>query len=408
MEISLPYGGRLKRFEAKNLAGRFRCHFPQISSREKLKSLIGERLSPYFEKFAGKKVLTVVNDAYRRTPNDQLLPFVWEFIKNGKIIIACGSHRAPTPTELNLIFGQWTKLVRPHLIIHDCYDNASMVDLGKTSAGTPVILNKVVADADIILTINSVEPHFFAGYTGGRKSIVPGLAAFETIRANHYHAKDVNAVALNLDTNPLHQDLMDAIGFLADKSIITLQCVTDRDGEIIDLFAGELNEAFESACVSARKYYAVEVPQKFDIVIANCDAPLDLNLYQLQKAQDHGGMMVRDGGILIVTGACPEGTGSDYFIKSAEKYPRPEDVLGAAESDHSFGMHKLVKTARQLQHFRIYYVTALDKAILAKVYFEGFGEIEEALSRAFDELGQQAEIAILEDAGYTVPVVRPE
>jgi nickel-dependent lactate racemase len=129
-------------------------------------------------------------------------------------------------------------------------------------------------------------------------------------------------------------------------------------------------------------------------------------LYQLQKAQEHGGLMVNEGGVLIVMGACPEGVGSDYFIKSAEKYPTPQSVLEHADTDNSFGMHKLIKTARQLQHYNIFYVTGLDVDIVSKVYFKAFNSIKAALSEAFRIKGEQAQVAILEDAGYSVPVVQ--
>ena len=267
------------------------------------------------------------------------------------------------------------------------------------------MINQKVAEADLIFTINSVEPHFFAGFTGGRKSIIPGLAAFETVQSNHRLAKDENSTSLNIETNPLHTDLMEGLELLGDKQFLTVQCVTDRNGVIIDLFSGGLNDTFLKATSCAARHYTVEIPERYDIVIANCEPPLDVNLYQLQKAQEHGGMMVADGGALITVGACKEGVGSEYFMKLAEKYPTPETVLEKGMTDDSFGIHKLIKTARQLKHFQVYYVTTLDEDVVRRVYLKPFSNINMALEKAANEIGRNATLAILDDAGYTVPVL---
>jgi len=328
-----------------------------------------------------------------------------------------------------------------------------LVSKGVTSYGTPVLLNNKVDDADLIFTINSVEPHFFAGFTGGRKSIVPGLAAFSTVQTNHrlakdekscaldlknnplhkdLHffagftggrksivpglaafstvqtnhrlAKDEKSCALNLKNNPLHKDLEECLKLINDRPILTIQCVTDREGNIVDL--GNLQESFLKACQCAAKYYTVDVPRKYDIVIANCEPPLDINLYQLQKAQEHGGRMVADGGVLITVGACKEGIGSEYFIRLTEKYPTPDLVLERGLDDASYGIHKLIKTARQLKKFKVFYVTALDEAVVKRVYLRPFNKIKEALNTALEEIGKNAEMAFLDDAGYTVPVIK--
>lgn len=268
------------------------------------------------------------------------------------------------------------------------------------------MLNKKALEADLILTINSVEPHFFAGFTGGRKSLIPGLAGFDSIRTNHRLAKELDSVSFNLETNPLHLDLEEATQLLGDKPILTIQCVTDRDGNIVDIFSGELRMAFYQACEYAGSAYSIEIEKKSDIVIANCDPPLDSNLYQLQKAQEHGGRMVKDGGVLIVMGACHEGVGSKYFMELAEKYPTPEDALREGIKDDSFGIHKLVKTARQLQKFKVFYVTTLDDREVERVYFKSFKDINAAIESALKELHDDIEISILEDAGYSVPVIK--
>jgi nickel-dependent lactate racemase len=411
MKISLPYNGHTIEFDTGKLsspvrfAGRFACKFPPPLTKSRLENTIHEGFKKYVGSLKNKKILTIVNDAYRRTPTALFLSLVWDIIKDGEFIVATGTHRRTAEIELQAIFGDFYNRIKDRISIHDCYDKLSLVDIGKTSSGTPVFLNRKAVEADLIITINSVEPHFFAGFTGGRKSLIPGLAGFETVMANHKFAKNENARTLNLDTNPLHLDLEESIRLLGEKPVLSIQCVTDRNGEVVDLYAGDLKEAFLKACRSAKETYTVEVPKKYRIVIANCEPPLDINLYQLQKAQEHGGRMVADGGVLITVGACREGAGSEYFLKLAEKYPTPELALSRGMSDDSFGIHKLIKTARQLKKFKVYYATTLDEDIVKRVYLVPFKNIEIALNEALRKAGKNAEMAILDDAGYSVPLV---
>jgi nickel-dependent lactate racemase len=413
MEIRLPYAGRYQNFDTDDFGplltfgGSYSCKFPEPVSRSTIESKISDGLRNFKNLFNNSKVLTVVNDGYRRTPTAEILPIIWDFIKYGDFIIATGTHRQPTEIELQTIFGQFYDKIKPRLFIHDCYDQDSLVEFGQTSYGTPVYLNKKISEADLILTINSVEPHFFAGFTGGRKSLIPGLAAFETVQKNHRFAKDINATTLSLDNNPLHLDLEEGIKLIGDKVIITIQCITNRDGRLIDLFVDKLNDAFMRACARAEECYTIELPKKYEVVIACCDQPLDSNLYQLQKAQEHGGRMVKTGGVLITMGACLEGTGSDYFMKLADKYPTPESALTEGIKDDSFGIHKLIKTARQLQKFKVFYVTTLDEHQVEKVYFKSFKDIKTAVEAAMKEFNTNFELAVLEDAGYSVPVIKP-
>ncbi|MCD6161754.1 MAG: nickel-dependent lactate racemase [candidate division Zixibacteria bacterium] len=413
MEIELSFGGKNIGFDTNDYcppssyAGRYGCKFPAPLSFEEIKDKILKELSQFKDKFDNSNILTIVNDSYRRTPNGELLSIVWDFVKDGDFIIASGTHRQPNDADLRQIFGNILDKVKPKLYFHDCYDQSSLVDIGRTESGTPVLINMKIIEADLIFAINSIEPHFFAGFTGGRKSIVPGLAGFDTAATNHRLAKHEKAEVLNLETNPLHQDLEECIKLIGDKHIYAIQCITNRESRIVDVFCGQLHDAFNQACACASKYYTVEIPEKYDIVIANCEPPLDINLYQLQKAQEHGGRMVADGGVLIVVGACKEGVGSEYFMNLAEKYPTPEIALDKGITDDSFGIHKLIKTARQLKKNKIYYVTTLDEDVVKRVYFKSFSDIKEALKSALNEIGRNVKIAVLDDAGYTVPVIKP-
>jgi nickel-dependent lactate racemase len=235
---------------------------------------------------------------------------------------------------------------------------------------------------------------------------VPGLAGFTTTVLNHSNANAVESCSLNLDSNPVHRDLMEAVGLMTPGPIFSLQLVTSRMGDIVDIFCGGPDDSFHRAVECARKVHTVNIAKKYDIVLAVGEAPLDIDLYQLQKAQEHGAEAVADGGILIVAGACGEGIGSDYFIKLADDYPSPDLALSSkALHDNRFGIHKLVKTARRLVKIKIWYVTKLDDKIIRKVYFEPKKSLQAAINDALELLGRDARVAILKDACFIVPVL---
>ncbi len=369
---------------------------------------ISDSLAKYQKVFDRNKISVIINDATRRVPNDKILKIILEFIpiERLEILIATGSHRPPTENDLKFILGDLRSEFDGRIFIHDCHDNQSLIHLGITSRGTPIAINKKLAESEAIICINSVEPHFFAGFTGGRKSFIPGLAGFETIVQNHSLAKYEDAKSLNLETNPVHLDLEEAINPIRNKAILSIQLNVNRQGDIADIYCGDLNDSFKSACKSASQMYSVKILNKYDIVFAIGEPPLDINLYQLQKGQEHGAEAVADDGILIVVGACNEGTGSPYFFESAETYPTPESALTSkALNDSGFGMHKLVKTARRLRKMKIWYVTNLDDNLIRKVYYESKNSLEKALSDALKLKGDSSRIAVLMDACYSVPII---
>jgi nickel-dependent lactate racemase len=408
MKIKIPYDGAMVDVKfprrAVMLEGKT---FPALSE-DSIREKIASGVVRFPHSARPKNSVIVINDATRRLATSKILSILSEslVLTDEEVLIATGTHRPPTGNELDAIFNDAYHLFGGRISIHNCHDLASLDYLGVTSRGTPVWINKKAMAADRIICINSVEPHFFAGFSGGRKSLIPGLAGIETTIANHSHAKDENARSMNLETNPVHLDLVEAVSLIRNKEIFSIQLVMSRQGEIVDLFCGDLSESFAAACRTAREVYSVPIDKKFDIVMAIGEPPLDINLYQLQKGQEHGAEAVKDGGILIVVGACNEGSGSDFFMNLANDYPDPQSALSAkALSDNRFGIHKLIKTARRLQKIKIWYVTKLDDSLVSKVYFTPKSSLQKALDEALEEKGKRATIAILRDACFIVPVM---
>lgn len=407
MEIQIPYNGKSIRVEFPDdteiLKGISREPLQEESIREKIRSGMDEFLA----KSGGNKISVIVNDATRRIPTSRILKILLDQIspESLEILIATGTHRPPTDAEIDEILGDMRSSFGDRIFIHDCHDDSSMIELGRTSRGTRIIVNKKLAEAEAVICINSVEPHFFAGFTGGRKSLIPGMAAFETIVANHSHAKSEYAKSLNLENNPVHLDLEEAAAALAQTPIFSIQLVLSREGNIIDLYCGGLNESFMQAAEKARQAYSIPIDKYYDIVFAIGEPPLDNNLYQLQKGQEHGAEAVADGGTLVVIGACREGVGSPYFLRLVDDYPAPGSALSRqALADNRFGIHKLMKSARRLEKIKIWYVTNLDDNIIRKLYFEPKQSPQAALGDALEDLGGQAKVAILNDACFMVAV----
>ncbi|MEK7817918.1 MAG: nickel-dependent lactate racemase, partial [Actinomycetota bacterium] len=265
---------------------------------------------------AGENVLVLVNDATRPTPTAMMLETVWDEIKDWELgfLIATGIHRNPSEAECRRIFGSLWKEVRGRVTVHEARDKNSLVHIGTTSFGTDVQINRLVAEARKILVLSSVEPHYFAGYTGGRKIFVPGVSGFKTIEQNHCHALNAGARPFATCGNPVRSDIDEAFLFLAGRDIFSLMAVLDREQRVCQAAAGDLDAVFSRCARRVNELYAVEVGEQADIVLAVATPPLDVDFYQAQKVVENGKMALTEGGILIIVSACSDGVGNEAFI----------------------------------------------------------------------------------------------
>ncbi|UCC79592.1 MAG: nickel-dependent lactate racemase [Candidatus Zixiibacteriota bacterium] len=406
MKVEFPYGGEIVEMEFPDETVILSAHkYNALPDNEVYARIEKEYLSRRKD-FDGKKVSIIINDLTRRVPTEKILKILFDFlpVEKVQILVATGTHPVPPEEDLKQLLGDTYKRLHGKVICHNCDDRKMLERIGITSYGTPVEISRRFLEAEAVICVNSVEPHFLAGFTGGRKSIIPGLAGRDTVIANHSLAKSAEARSLNLETNPVHIDLVEATEMAVKAPLFSIQLVLSRNGEIIDLFCGDLTDSFHEAAKLARDVYSILIGETFDVVFAIGEYPLDINLYQLQKAQEHGAEAVSKGGILVVVGACEEGIGSPYFVKLAEDYPTPEAALSdIALNDNRFGIHKLVKTARRLEKIKIWYVTKLDDKVVGKVYFVPKCSPQDALKDALDYFGGTASITILKDACFLVP-----
>ena len=353
-----------------------------------------------------RDVLIVVNDATRPTPSWRIITAILPFLINKKIkfLVATGMHREPTDDEYAYIFGDLFPAIRHDVYSHDA-KKSECVFLGTSKNGTPMKINKMVVDADRIIVISSVEPHYFAGYTGGRKSFLPGVSAYETIEANHKLALSIKAQSLRIRGNPVAEDMEDAMKVLKDKKIFAIMTVLDKNHRTCCAHAGALKESWEKAKETADDIFVIDMKRKYDIVVAVTAFPYDIDLYQSQKALDNAKYAVRDGGVIILVSACRKGVGPENFLNLLASASSPKEALEKIAKGYKLGYHKAAKMAEIGLKCKMMAVTRLDPEVARKAHLTPVSSIQEAIDQAIRELGPKSKVTFIMDAVITVPRV---
>lgn len=362
--------------------------------------------SPDFAEFlgGGGKVLVIVNDGTRPTPTAKVLDEIGEELEavDPDYIVATGVHRAPREEELDFIFGEWKERVRDRLFIHDSRDDSVMVKLGTSRAGTEMYVNKKGVEADKIVIIGSVEPHYFAGFTGGRKAFLPGIAAFKTIEQNHQYALRPESHSLALDGNPVHDDMVDALKEVVEKPIFSIQTVLDRERKLYAVTAGHIHDSFDAAIDAANEVFCVNIPEKSDIVLSVAPYPMEIDLYQSQKCLDNGKLALNDDGILIAIMPCRTGIGEESFYNLLSGQDTPQEVLAEIDKGFKLGYHKAAKMAEIMCRAEIWAVSNLPDETLSKIFIRPMPSIQEALDEALEKK-PDAKVIFLMEGSITVP-----
>ncbi len=351
----------------------------------------------------GKDIVFLVNDGTRPTPTAAVLDVLEKRmdLRSARYLIATGTHRGPTEEEYRNIFGRHLEALRDRIVVHDA-KTSECVNLGTSKNGTPMEVNKIAVDSDRLIVITSVEPHYFAGWTGGRKSFLPGVASYKTVEANHKMAVGMDAQALALKGNPVHEDMMDALEVVKGKKIFSVQIVMDRHQNIYKSAAGDLNPAFEQAVKWGEEVFIVPVPEKADIVISAAPYPMDVDLYQSQKALDNGKWALKEGGTIIMVSKCREGTGSDNFLKLLSSSKDPNEVIENIKKGYKLGYHKAAKMAEIATWAKICAVTDLDPAIISGANMTPYKTVEEALKDAL-AANPDARVEVFMEGSVTIP-----
>ncbi|MFH1101002.1 MAG: nickel-dependent lactate racemase [Methanobacteriota archaeon] len=375
-----------------------------------LKNPIGKES---FEAFAKKarQLLVIVNDATRPTPTATILEQLYPILKSHphvNFLVATGVHREPTVEEYRFIFGKFYDVFKEHIFAHDARKEENMTYLGRSKNGTEMYINTMVPESKNILVIGSVEPHYFAGFTGGRKSFLPGVASFKTIEMNHKLALSDHACSLALEGNPVHEDMVDAMHVLKDLNVFSIQTVLTADHKIHAVTAGDLLQSFSAAISHAKEVFCVPLEKRGNIVLTVAPYPMDIDLYQSQKALDNGNLALENDGIIILVSKCRMGVGEDAFLDLLCKADSPQEVLEILGDEYKLGYHKAAKMAQIGTRAQMWAVTDLDDAIVRKAMLKPYTKIQSAVDDAvkiMKEKGREPRVVVMPQGSLTIPLL---
>lgn len=355
----------------------------------------------------GEKIAVITSDITRPMPTRKVMPALLDELyaagvkpEDITLVFALGSHRSQTDEERRRLAGEraWNEIRCVDCDPDDC------VHLGVTSAGTPVDITRVVAEADRRICLGNVEYHYFAGYSGGAKAIMPGCSTRAAIQSNHSMMVRAEAAAGNLKTNPVRRDIEEAAALCGIDYILNV--VLGEHKEILRAAAGDVTLAHRELCAFLDKIYLNELPKAADIVlVSQGGAPKDLNLYQTQKALDNARHAVRQGGIIILIGSCREGLGERVFEQWMTTSPSPEAMIERIGRDFQLGGHKAAAIAITLQKAKIFLVSELEDDFVRSIFLTPQPSAQAALEQAFRELGGDASVLAMPFGGSTLPRV---
>jgi nickel-dependent lactate racemase len=358
------------------------------------------------------RVAIVVDDAMRSTPTGlMLLPLLDKLSvagvrdENVTIIFGCGTHRAVKQEEAIKLLGE-TVFNRFKSISHD-HKAQDLVYVGSTPKhDTKVFLNRVFTEADMRILTGDVCFHYYAGYGGGRKSVLPAVSGEETIKHNHAMLLEANAKTGVLEENPVHEDMVEAARLA--KVDFVLNVVANSKGEIVKAFAGDLEQAFMESVKLVDEMYRVQVDRRAEIVVVSAGGyPADVNFFQAYKAVDNALEAVKRGGVVVLAAECLEGHGNQVFYDWMVKFGDLKAVEKEIKRNFVLGGHKAYYLLRALQNHQIILVSSMPDHYASNVFrVKTARAINEALSEAFKITGSNAKVWVMPYGNFTLPEVK--
>ena len=356
----------------------------------------------------GEKIVIITSDITRPLPSYKILPSILEELyeigvvkEDITIVFALGSHRPHTKEEMIQLVGE-----RVYNEIR-CIDSDSndCIRKGMTKGGTPVDIFRVVAEADRRICIGNIEYHYFAGYSGGSKAIMPGVSTPNAIQANHSNMVLEDAKVGKLIGNPVRDDLNEAIKYCPIDFIVNV--VLNEKKEIIYSVAGDFIKAHKVGCEFLDKIYKKELKEKADIVITSQGgSPKDMNLYQVQKALENAKHAIKDGGIIILVGSCNEGLGNRTLEQWMTEANSPDELITRIKENFTLGGHKAAAIALVLKKAQIFMVSEMDTDLVRSIFMKPYHTVQGAYDDAIKELGNDVKVLVMPYGGSTLPFVK--
>ncbi|MEN6411853.1 MAG: nickel-dependent lactate racemase [Veillonellales bacterium] len=353
------------------------------------------------------KIVIISSDHTRPVPSKIIMPVILAEIRSGNpdaditILIATGFHRPTTKEELLGKFGEKI-MAEEKIVVHNAFDPDSMVNIGKLPSGGDIIINKLAVEADLLVSEGFIEPHFFAGFSGGRKSVLPGVVSKVTVLANHnsrFIASD-KARTGNLEGNPIHIDMLHAAKTAKLKFIVNV--IIDADKKIIKAFAGDLEKAHAEGTKFAGELANVKAIPADIAITSNGGYPLDQNIYQSVKGMTAAEATCKDGGVIIICSACNDGHGGkdfyEWFAKAKSAQEVMDKILAIEPQDTLPDQWEAQILARLQLHYTIIIVTdQCDHQMIQDMHMKAVNTLPEAMKLAEEIVGKDATVTVVPD-----------
>ena len=425
--VVFPYGRETRLYEiaqeryAGTLVSALAKYNPEKSQEELVKAALESpvgslRLSELAR--GKKKVVLIASDHTRPVPSKVIIPQMLQEIRMGNseaditLLIATGCHRETRKEELLEKFGE--EIVQNEkIVIHDCDDAANMADIAVLPSGGRLVLNKLAVEADLLVAEGFIEPHFFAGYSGGRKSVLPGVASRKTVVYNHNatfidHPKARTGI---VDGNPIHEDMV----FAARKANLAFICnvIIDSEKEVVHAVAGDCNAAHEKGVEFLKRLCGVKAVPSDIVITTNGGSPLDQNIYQAVKGMTAAEATVKAGGVTIMLAKSNEGHGGQVFYETFRNQKdlkkMMEGFLATSPEETIIDQWQSQIFARVLMHSHVIYVSDAADELVDALHMIPAHSVEEAVviaDRILEEQGiQNGKILAIPD-GVSVIVNR--
>jgi len=410
LNIQLPDGTVIKELSSSKIE-------PILDVEEEIKKLLDQPIDskPFNDLFtAGDKVVIVSSDITRMVMLDQYLPLIVERLNllgipdnDITVLIATGTHRPQTNQEKEKIVGK-KMFERLEVVNHSC-DDPELQYVGTTTRGTEVHLNRLVVERKVILT-GGIVHHLMAGFGGGRKSIVPGVASRNTIAQNHLHSLAPDEERSNpligvgkLNNNPLHLDMVESSRLIEPDFLIN--SIIDTKGNLVKLVAGNWLTAWEHGCNWSDDKFGVPIEEEADLVIASCGGyPKDISLYQSTKTLFNAALAVKQGGTILLLAECREGAGADEFFGWSKplKEAKLDVELRKNFTIPGYIFYAAVESAKKA---KVVLVSEIDPELVKDMGIIGTNSLEQALKLVGSE-NKNNKTIVMPYGGFTVPLLK--
>ncbi|MFH5834762.1 nickel-dependent lactate racemase [Proteiniclasticum sp. C24MP] len=422
-KIVLPYGKETLNAEIPDerisavMVSEMHHYVPEKSQVELVKEALENPIgTPKLRDMAkGKNKVTIIaSDHTRPVPSKIIMPLMLEEIRTGNpeaeitILISTGCHRGTTKDELVSKFGP--EIVESeNIYVHDCDDESMLTDIGILPSGGRMILNKIALEADLLVSEGFIEPHFFAGYSGGRKSVLPGVASRKTVMYNH-NATFIDSERSRtgiIEGNPIHKDML----YAARAARLDFICnvVINSDKEVIYAVAGDADLAHTDGRNFLNSKCKVDAVPSDIVITTNGGYPLDQNIYQAVKCMTAAEATMNPGGVMIIGAKSNDGHGGEQFYKTFKEEQDVEkmmnEFLATPSEDTIPDQWQSQIFARILKNYKVIYISDAEDQIVEDLHMTPAHSIEEALEKAEEMLGNKdAKIAVIPD-GVSVIVL---